>query len=100
MQAQAERHCELSLLAPLAELAAAAVGDSHALDAGAAVGTLVLRALAHLVGAPAPNDPEERRAIWASHGVLVDELSAPVLVLNLPASASGGTDRALALAKV
>jgi uncharacterized protein (TIGR02679 family) len=83
---------------PLAELAAAAVGDSHALDAGAAVGTVVLRALARLVGAQGPSDPEERRAMWASHGVLVDELSAPVLVLNLPASASGGTDRALALA--
>jgi uncharacterized protein (TIGR02679 family) len=84
---------------PLAELAAAAVGDSHALDPGSAVGTLVLRALAGLAGAPLPTDPEERRAIWALHGVLVDELSAPVLALNLPGSSGGGTDRALALAR-
>ena len=84
---------------PLAELAAAAVGDSHALDPGAAVGTLVLRALAGLAGASLPADPEERRGTWASHGVLVDELSAPVLALNLPGSSGGGTDRALALAR-
>jgi len=65
---------------PLSHLAAQALGDSHALDEGRPVGTLVLAALR--------NDAAERpRDIWARFGVLVSELASPTLVLNLPALA-------------
>ena len=83
---------------PLAELAAGILGDGHALDMGEPVGTLVLRAIATRGGFPFPSDVDERRAAWASVGVLADELSAPALVLNLPALATNSTGRALALA--
>jgi uncharacterized protein (TIGR02679 family) len=83
---------------PLAEVAATGAGDSHALDAGAPVGTLVLRAVADCSGLTFPADAEERRSAWASVGVLADELSAPVLLLNMPARLIGPTGRALVLA--
>jgi len=67
----------------LAELAAAATGDSHALDLGQPVGTLVLR-LARALGDRGSEGPDPgRRDVWANVGVLCDELSAPVLALNL-----------------
>ncbi len=62
---------------PLSHLAAQALGDSHALDEGRPVGTLVL---ATLRGAEID---EHSRDIWAKWGVLVSELASPVLVLNL-----------------
>jgi uncharacterized protein (TIGR02679 family) len=80
---------------PLAQLAAETLGDAHALDAGQAVATLVLRTL----GADAfeqtppdeadalcslPRDP--RREQWARVGVTVNGLSAPALCLNLRAT--------------
>jgi uncharacterized protein (TIGR02679 family) len=83
---------------PLAELAAAATGDSHALDAGEPVSTLILRAVASRDGLAFPADADQRRAAWAAVGVLADELSAPALVLNLPAAETTPTGRALALA--
>jgi uncharacterized protein (TIGR02679 family) len=83
---------------PLAELAASVLGDGHALDLGEPAGTLVLRAIATRGGFPFPADADERRAAWASVGVLADELSAPALVLNLPALPNNPTGRALALA--
>lgn len=83
---------------PLAELAASALGDGHALDLGEPTGTLVLRAISTRGGFPFPADADERRAAWASVGVLADELSAPVLILNLPAVLNNPTGRALALA--
>jgi uncharacterized protein (TIGR02679 family) len=65
---------------PLSHLAAQTLGDSHALDEGRPIGTLVLAALR--------NDIAERpRDIWARSGVLVSELASPVLALNLPAAA-------------
>ncbi len=80
---------------PLARLAAEVLGDAHALDAGRPVGTLVLAALRE---ADAGERPRER---WARRGVLVNELVAPVLVLNLPAQADtpGGALAALAAAR-
>jgi uncharacterized protein (TIGR02679 family) len=77
---------------PLAELAATTLGDSHALDRGQPVATLVLRAIAepHATGdmgdtlrARAKAKAAQRRDAWASVGVMLDELSSPVLVLNL-----------------
>lgn len=81
----------------LAELAAAVTGDSHALDLGQPVGTLVLRAAAILGGLDQWDTTQSRRDAWASVGVLCDELSAPLLVLNLPADMQTLTGRALNL---
>lgn len=67
----------------LAELAARTCGDSHALDLGQRLSSLVLRALAVQRGEPLPDEPAGRRALWERFGVVCDELSAPVLVLNL-----------------
>jgi uncharacterized protein (TIGR02679 family) len=75
---------------PLAQLAAVSTGDSHALDAGRPLAALLMQL---------SNDSEieDRRDIWASLGVLCDELSAPVLTLNLVSSSDGTTSRALRL---
>ena len=74
---------------PLAELAAQVAGDGHALDRGTPLGTLAHR----LVG----RHEDGWRSSWASVGVLCDELSAPVLVLNLPTRGRGLVDRLLDL---
>lgn len=63
---------------PLSHLAAETLGDAHALDEGRPVATLVL---AVLRGGGA----ERPREVWAAHGVLVGELAAPALALNLAA---------------
>ena len=68
---------------PLAELAAKAAGDSHALDQGQPLGTLVLRAAALIGKIKLDHRSESRRAAWANVGVLCDELSGPVLLLNV-----------------
>ncbi len=78
----------------LAEIAATVTGDSHVLDAGRPLSTLVLRALPHLWDV---DRDAERRDAWAAVGVLCDELSAPVLTLNLRAAIEGTSGRALAL---
>ncbi|MGH9183358.1 MAG: TIGR02679 family protein, partial [Acidimicrobiales bacterium] len=75
----------------LSELAAASTGDSHGLDPGRPVATLVLSAVAHLTGA----DGTPWRELWASVGVACDELSSTVLVLNLPADAASACGRVL-----
>lgn len=67
---------------PRAQLAVAALGDAHALDAGSPVATLVLAALRH--GSVPDNDAERARDLWAAAGVLVNELARPALALNLP----------------
>jgi uncharacterized protein (TIGR02679 family) len=82
---------------PLAELAAQTTGDTHSLDLGEPLSALLLRAAARLTGLAVPDDAESRRETWAAVGVLCDELSAPVLVLNLPAHADTPTGRALAV---
>ena len=88
-----------------AHLAADTLGDAHALDAGRPVASLVLAALrqgqavavanqdklrdGNEDGALAGNEEEARgdsaRDLWASAGVLVNELARPALFLNLPA---------------
>src|SRR5439155_23182445 len=73
---------------PLAELAARATGDSHALDAGKPLSTLCLRAIAQQQGLKLSRSAGFRRQLWERVGVVVDELSAPVLVLNLRAARS------------
>lgn len=80
---------------PLAELAATTVGDAHALDGRQPLGTLVIRLAAPLGGVHRWDDAASRREAWASLGVLLDDLSAPVLVLNLRASGSHHVSRVL-----
>jgi len=78
----------------LAELAAGVTGDTKALNHGTALATLVLRALALRAGvgwrgAGRAATTEQRRELWDSCGVIVDDLASRVLVLNLPARGAG-----------
>lgn len=82
---------------PLTELAADVVGDSHALDNGAPLHTLLIRYLAKKSGAESWTTTEARRQLWAEVGILCDELSAPVLVLNLSGIPGSHTADALNL---
>ncbi len=91
---------------PLAELAATALGNSHALDKGQPIATLVLRAIAPpRESDDLGNTPRERakaraamrRDAWAGVGVMLDELSSPVLVLNLNGDQQSLTGRSLNL---
>jgi uncharacterized protein (TIGR02679 family) len=70
------------------ELASVITGDAHGLDDGSLLGALVLRAVAAIVGAPYPSTPADRRAMWRSVGVLVDEVSTTALTAGLTAPAS------------
>lgn len=71
----------------LAHLAADICGDSHALDEGEPLGTIVVRALEH--GLELVGTEVSRRDAFAKAGILTDDVSAPVLVLNLRASSAG-----------
>ena len=65
------------------ELAASVVGDSHALDDGTLISTLVLRAIAARLGSASPTSAADRRRLWNEAGVLGDEVSTTVLTLGL-----------------
>lgn len=89
---------------PRAQLAANVLGDAHALDTGRTVATLVLAVLRSTLNREASPDPEEAgfdeasgRELWASAGVLVNELARPALVLNLPGVATLGEPTYLSL---
>lgn len=73
---------------PLAQLAAQALGDAHALDLGRPVASLVLRA-SGMVAAADDDSAERPREQWARLGVTVNELAAPALCLNLPVHGTG-----------
>jgi len=73
----------------LPALAAEVTGNTKALNHGTVTSTLVLRALAAKTGAERPETAEERRALWESSGVVVDDLASRVLVLNAPAEGRG-----------
>ncbi len=101
---------------PRSVLAGQAVGDSHALDDGRPLATLVLRAVPLLAGA----DPEEvtppgdgpsaadhgtpdphgeaaaRSARWSAVGVRTSALAGPVVTLGLRSVDGSATSRALA----
>ncbi len=74
----------------LPRFAARLLGSAHALDVGTPESTLVLSALSALRETPgsgeAGRSARQRRELWASAGVAVDELSSTVLVhrLELP----------------
>jgi uncharacterized protein (TIGR02679 family) len=73
-----------------AQLAAEVLGDSHGLDNGRPVATIVLRACAagtsiDVIEAARLQDAEESvRERWARLGITVNELALPALCLNLP----------------
>lgn len=99
-----------------AQLAAEVLGDAHALDSGQPIAALVLRACrscAKLTGAPELDNTAAESALvedmalsldasdeldrsirsqWAAVGVAVSELSAPVLLLNIPVSGASSSD--------
>ena len=64
-------------------LASDVIGHAHALDDRAAVGRLVLRALAHLAAIDHPSSAAGKRALWSTFGVAADETSSTVLTLGL-----------------
>ncbi|HEX7305294.1 TIGR02679 domain-containing protein, partial [Lentzea sp.] len=63
----------------LAELASAACGDAHALDAGQVTAAVVLRALAAATGTPSPTTAAARRELWSAVGVSPDAVSGTLL---------------------
>lgn len=72
-----------------AQLAAQTLGDAHALDEAEPVATLTLAALrARPIGMTDVDDTDRARDVWASVGVLVNELARPALCLNLPIEAA------------
>lgn len=68
---------------PLPTFAGAICGDTHALDDGTRLSTIVLRALAAVHGDPPPEDAEARRACWERAGIACDALSTSVLAVGL-----------------
>lgn len=80
----------------LPELAASITGDSHALDSGKPLATLVLQAVSAWTGRSI-QDAASRREAWAEVGVFTDDLSLSVLTLNLPGDAETLTGRTLRL---
>jgi uncharacterized protein (TIGR02679 family) len=74
--------------------AAEFAGDAHALDQGP-LATLTLDAVRAITGFPLGTGARWRRDTWASAGLLLDELSSQVLVLNLPGDTRTPTGRAL-----
>jgi uncharacterized protein (TIGR02679 family) len=81
----------------LANLAAELAGDSHALDRGQPLATLCLRAFAALHGIDGQRGVEARRKAWMAAGVIIDDLSAPVLVFNLRAATGSALEQVLDL---
>jgi uncharacterized protein (TIGR02679 family) len=65
-------------------LAADVHGDAHLLDRGRPVGSLMVNALASIADSPLPTTAAGWRSLWATAGVVCDDLSCDVLVLNLP----------------
>lgn len=73
---------------PLPSLSALATADTKSLAKGT-LSTLVLRALAEAAALPRPTTAAERRELWDSFDVIVDDLSSQVLVLNLQPTGAG-----------
>jgi uncharacterized protein (TIGR02679 family) len=70
-------------------LAAEVTGDTKALNHGTITATLVLRALAIKAALPRPASAGDRRELWDTSDVVLDDLASRVLVLNLPVHGQG-----------
>jgi uncharacterized protein (TIGR02679 family) len=84
---------------PIGRLAVECCGDAHALDDGRPAGTLALSAVRALADQPsaAVMSADSRRALWASVGVHLDDLSSLVLCLGLPGDTRTALGQVLAL---
>lgn len=80
---------------PLPVFATRLLDDSHALDDGTRLGSLVLRALSALYGVPAPGTAADRRALWSRAGLADDALSTTVLTAGLRPTGRGPVAGAL-----
>ena len=81
---------------PLGRFAARNAGEAHALDQDRPLSTLALGAARALSGLPEGHGTDWRREVWASVGVLCDDVSSTVLTLGLPGDTQTSTGRALA----
>ena len=81
----------------LANFAAHCAGDSHALDRGQPLATLCLRVIAAAHGIDGQCSADARRKAWAAVGVIIDDLSAPVLTFNLRAALGSALEQVLGL---
>lgn len=79
----------------LGAFAARITGRAHALDDDQPLATLALGAARVLSGLPNGSGAAWRREVWASVGLLRDELSTTVLTLGLPGDTETATGRAL-----
>ena len=80
----------------LGRFAERTLGSAHALDDGLPLTGLVFGAARVLGGVPDGEGAAWRRGVWASVGLLRDELSTTVLTLGLPGAPTSATGRALA----
>ncbi|TLG10917.1 TIGR02679 family protein [Nocardia cyriacigeorgica] len=78
----------------LGVFAARTLGSAHALDNDRPVATVVVAALRALAGL---SDDADRRTVWLSAGLIVDELSSTVLTVGLSAVADTAAGRAVNL---
>lgn len=69
------------------DLAALVLGDSHALDPGTRLGTVVTRGLRQRFATEVHDDTD--RTVWDRSGAPSDSVSAPVLTWNLPVDSDG-----------
>lgn len=81
---------------PLGAFAARHAGGAHELDPGRPLATLALGAARARSGLPDGDGTQWRREVWASVGLLTDEVSSTVLTLGLPGESHTATGRALA----
>lgn len=81
---------------PLGTFAARVTNHAHSLDDGRPLATLTLNAARALSGVPDGKGAEWRRDVWASVGLLKDEVSSTVLTMGLPGDDLTPTGRALA----
>jgi uncharacterized protein (TIGR02679 family) len=81
---------------PVGRFAERVLGSAHALDADRSLSGLVFGAARALGGVGDGEGAAWRREVWASVGLLRDELSSTVIALNLPATTDTPTGRMLA----
>jgi uncharacterized protein (TIGR02679 family) len=80
---------------PLGQFAARVLRSAHDLDDDRPLTTLVLSAVRTMRNVHDGSGAEWRREVWASVGLLRDELSTTVLTLGLPGDPVTGTGRVL-----
>lgn len=81
---------------PLGTFAARVCGGAHTLDDDRPLATLALGAARAISGMADGSGAQWRRQVWASVGVLCDDVSSTVLTLGLPGDPTTATGRALA----